>query len=407
MHRGRAVARAGEAEAEPQEAALGAAVEAGEVDDLVDGEPGDGARPFRRLVGEMRLDVGAEIGVPREIRAIDQALFQQHVHHGERQGAVGAGPQHEPDVGGLDGRRAIDVDHHELGAAFAPRPGDVGHDVDLGRHGIAAPHHDQVGLGHLARIGAEQLAHAGPPARFGRRDADRGLLPRIAHRMPQPVDAPTLDHTHRAARVVGPYRLGSMAEGRALEGLGDLVEGGVPRDRPELPAALGADPLQRLLQAVGMMDPLGVAGDLGAHHAVGVAVRGGAADPADPGRGQPLDLERAGARAIVRAGRLPEFFSHGRSEPPPGHGGKHRQSLHSRNAETGSSIARTPCVRRSRPKRTELATYAKSACSPAKRHHFSSSYCSARAKHSLSDARKICGDKRMAGIWAFGPAERS
>jgi hypothetical protein len=63
VHRGRAVARAGEAEAQPQEAALGAAVEAGEVDDLVDAEPGDGARPFRRLVGEMRLDVGAEVGV--------------------------------------------------------------------------------------------------------------------------------------------------------------------------------------------------------------------------------------------------------------------------------------------------------------------------------------------------------
>lgn len=107
-----------------------------------------------------------------------------------------------------------------------------------------------------------------------------------------------------------------MAEGRALEGLGDLVEGGVPRDRTEPPAALGADPLQRLLQPVGTMDPLGVAGDLGAHHAVGLAVRGGPSDAPDPRRGQPLDLERAGARAIVRAGRLPELFSHARSEPP-------------------------------------------------------------------------------------------
>ena len=116
----------------------------------------------------MRLDVGAEVGMARQVRAVGEALLQEHVHHGERQRAVGAGPQHQADVGGLDGGRAIDVDHCELGAALLAGLGDVGHRIDLRGHRIAAPHDDEIRLRHLARIGAEQLADAGAPARFGR-----------------------------------------------------------------------------------------------------------------------------------------------------------------------------------------------------------------------------------------------
>src|SRR6185312_3991799 len=112
-------------------------------------------------------------------------------------------------------------------------------------------------------IGAEQLADAGPPARLGGGNADRRLLPRIAHGVAQPLHAVALDHAHRAAGMVGPYRLGTVLPRSTLKRLGDLVERGLPRDRPEAAASLGAGALQRLLQAVGMVNPLGVARDLG------------------------------------------------------------------------------------------------------------------------------------------------
>src|SRR3546814_13932545 len=53
-----------------------------------------------------------------------------------------------------------------------------------------------------------------------------------------------------------------------------------------------------------MMNPLGVARDLGADNAVGIVVAARAAHLADARARQPLDLERAGARAVVRAGRV-------------------------------------------------------------------------------------------------------
>ena len=84
---------------------------------------------------------------------------------------------------------------------------------------------------------------------------------------------------------------------------GDDVERIVPGDRGELAAALGADAPQRTREAVGMMDALGVARDLGADHAGRVGIVLGAADTADGALVEDLDLERAGRRAVVRTGR--------------------------------------------------------------------------------------------------------
>src|SRR4051812_27395348 len=53
-----------------------------------------------------------------------------------------------------------------------------------------------------------------------------------------------------------------------------------------------------------MLDALGVAGDLRANDAQGVAVVARTRDPADAAVGQERHLQRAGARAIVRAGGL-------------------------------------------------------------------------------------------------------
>src|SRR3546814_3585297 len=90
------------------------------------------------------------------------------------------------------------------------------------------------------------------------------------------------------------------------ERLGNLVERLLPADLLGGVAAGAAlaDAPQRRGQAVGMMNPLGVARDLGADNAVGIVVAARAAHLADARARQPLDLERAGARAVVRAGRV-------------------------------------------------------------------------------------------------------
>ena len=88
-----------------------------------------------------------------------------HQRAGERH--VGTRPQDIGVVGGLHAGRAIDVDDNELGAVFTGT-GDMGHDIDLGRHRVTAPTDDQIGLGHFTGSGpiilptsARQPASAG------------------------------------------------------------------------------------------------------------------------------------------------------------------------------------------------------------------------------------------------------
>ena len=70
----------------------------------------------------------------------------------------------------------------------------------------------------------------------------------------------------------------------------------------EFARALLAHPLQRMLEPVGVMLALGVAGDLGADDAGGVVVVLGAAHAPDGALVDQLDFQRAGRRAIVRTG---------------------------------------------------------------------------------------------------------
>ena len=58
------------------------------------------------------------------------------------------------------------------------------------------------------------------------------------------------------------------------------------------------------------MHALGVAGDLGADHAVGVVEVARAPDPTDPVPRQAFDLEHTGAGTVVRAGGF-QNFRHG------------------------------------------------------------------------------------------------
>ena len=296
------VARPGEAEAEAQEAPPGPAVQPGEVDNVLFRQAGNLCRPGRRPAQDMALDVRAEVGQPGEIIPVRQPFGQDHLHHGERERAVGARAQDQRPVGRLHRRRVVDVDYHELGAALLAGAPDVAHQVDMGGDRIAAPHDDQVGFRRLGRVGAGQHADAGLPARGRRADANGRALFRIALGVAQPVEAPAADEAQGAAGMIGPDRLAAVAGLGAQKGLGDLVQGVVPGNRGEIALALGAGAAQRPAQPVRVVDALGVARDLLAHDAGRVGQFLVAPDPADARRRQALDFQGAGARAIVGAG---------------------------------------------------------------------------------------------------------
>ena len=144
------------------------------------------------------------------------------------------GQRRQMQVGDGGGRRPIRIDHDKLRAAFLSSTGYVGHDVDLGRHRIAAPHHDQVGFRHLAGIDTAALSNAGVPADFRQRSADRHLLPRIPHDVAQPVDPVALHQAHGASVIEWPHCLGAMLRGGVLKFTGDAIQRLVPRDAFEL-----------------------------------------------------------------------------------------------------------------------------------------------------------------------------
>ena len=230
-----------------------------------------------------------------------------------------------------------------LARAFPARRRDMGHHIDLGRDRVAAPDDDQVGFGHLASVDPALGADPGAPAGVGERIADRQIFARIAHRVAQPVDAVALHQPHRAGIVIGPHGLGAIALGRTGQRLGDLVERIVPGDRLEgiEARAFFADPAQRLREAFRMMLPLGVAGDLGADHTLGVGLRRSPSDPADAAPVEALDLERAGARAVMRAHAGHDVERQG-SAPP---------WRSTQNIGTGrlgrDAVNRSPCLLRS------------------------------------------------------------
>ena len=307
VHVGRPVAAAREPVAGADERPFGIAIEAGELLDLFDRQAGDSGGPGRAARLQMRLQSLRTIGKPRHVDTIGPVFPESDVHHRAGQGAIGAGPRRQMQVGRCRRRGAIRVDDDQLGATLLPGAGDMGHDVDLGGDRVAAPDHDQVGFGHLPRVDAALHADPGGPTDFGQGRADRHLLARVAHHVAQPVDAVALHQAHRAGEIEWPNRLGTMPSGDVGEIGGDAVEGLVPADPAELGGPAGTGAQQRMRQPVGVVDPFGIARDLGADHAGGVAVVLRPAHRADAAAVQHLHRQSTGRRAVMRADRGPDF----------------------------------------------------------------------------------------------------
>ena len=303
VHVGGPVARPAEAVAEAEKRALALAREAREGLDGRGRAAGDGGRPMRVARAQMLLELARRIRVAIEIVPVRPAIAEQAMHDRAGQRAVGAGPDQHRQIGLLHGGIHVDVDGDELCAALLAGAHRVLHHVDLGAGGIGAPDHHQVGLRHLARVGScDPPGTGGKPAEGGI-DADARMEAGIFLGVAQAVDAVAHDEAHGACIVIGPDRLRAVALVRALEALGDQIERRVPGDGNELTRSFRAPAQERHGQAIGMVRPLGVAGDLGADHARGVAVVLRATHAADGALVDDLHLERAGGGTIVRTGR--------------------------------------------------------------------------------------------------------
>ena len=127
----RAVSRARKPVTKPDEAAPGAAVEPGEIDDFVFAQAGDRRRPDRIAAREVRFETVGVVRVARHIGAVGIPFLEQDMHDGAGERPVGSRQRRQMQIGGLGAGGAVGVDHDELGAALLPRGRDMGHDVDL------------------------------------------------------------------------------------------------------------------------------------------------------------------------------------------------------------------------------------------------------------------------------------
>jgi len=104
-----------------------------------------------------------------------------------------------------------------------------------------------------------------------------------------------------------------MALGRPRQPLGHFVQGLVPADPLEAARSLRPAAPQGIAEPVRMVLALGIAGDLGADDAGRIGVVPRAPHLADAIAIEPLDLQRAGAGAIVGTGGMDDIQGHGRS----------------------------------------------------------------------------------------------
>ncbi len=301
MHGDRTIQMPGEAIAAADERPFGPAIERGELLDLIDAEPGDLGRPGRAARRQMGFQCRRIIGKGRHIGPIGMAVAKQHMHERAGQSGIGARLEREVQVRRRRRAGAIGIDHDQPGAARFAGGLHMGHDMNMGRHRIAAPDDQQIGRAHGQRIGAAAIAVPGAPAGHGQGRAERGVHAAVALDVAQAVDAVALHMAHGAGIVIRPDAFAAKAPFGVEERLGDALQRLVPADRLELSGALRAAAQQGPAEARGMVVALGVAGDLGADHAGGIGVGGAAAHLAQMRAVALLDLERTRARTIMRA----------------------------------------------------------------------------------------------------------
>ena len=117
--------------------------------------------------------------------------------------------------------------------------------------------------------------------------------------MAQAIDPIALHQAHRSGIVIGPHGFVAELLHSPSKCFSDLVERIVPTDRCEGPIPFGANPFEGGFEAFGVVNSFGIARDLGADHAIGVAIVLRTVDAGDRSRIDPLNFQRASRRTIV------------------------------------------------------------------------------------------------------------
>ena len=232
------------------------------------------------------------------------------------------------------------VDDHELRAGLA-RFLDEGNQVNARGRRIDAPEHDQPRV-HVVLVGdAGHLAVEAHVGRAGCRRAHGPREPRGAEPAPQRRIVGVLrEEPIRSAVTERQDGFGARAIANRHHPLGDVIQRFIPADAGEDAVALGPLPDRRVEEAVLAVDALGEAPHLAADVTAGARVLVAAIDFDDAAL-LDRDLERAGIRAVERAGGLDRRVS-------PGFGlcgASHMQPIISRRRSRAGEWA---AIRRSR-----------------------------------------------------------
>ena len=234
-----------------------------------------------------------------DVVLVDQSFIDQHLHHRQRQRAIGAGRERDVLVALFSAQAAIRIDRdHPRAAAF--RFLDASPQVHRRRDRIGAPQEDQLGVDEALHVHPDRAAECVGEAGLAGSRADRPVEQRGAEPMKKAaIHRRALHLPHRSRVAVRQDRL-RIARGDSRQFPGDRVERLVPADSRELSAALGADALHRIQQSVGRVRAVEIPRDLCAEDAIRRRMRRGALD-ADRDTVANRRLQRAGVRAIVRA----------------------------------------------------------------------------------------------------------
>src|SRR5271165_2230884 len=136
---------------DPDHRRLGGGVLPGQGADVIDRDAGLLRSPFRGVTLNALGQLLVSDGVIPDVGLIGESLADDDVHHGQRERAVGAGPDRDVPVR-VRGRPVPDrVDHHDLGAA-ALRLGHERPQVQVRRDHVAGPDEDVAGVNQALRI---------------------------------------------------------------------------------------------------------------------------------------------------------------------------------------------------------------------------------------------------------------
>ena len=252
--------------------------------------------------------------VARDVVAVEQALGDQHVHHAERERAVGAGQQRDvlrctsPPTGCGTGSIAITLAPRRFGLLHA-RP-----EVQVGDDRVGAPDQDQLRLVEALRVHADRAAErrleaglAGATSTACGRAARRRAGGRSAGPSSCTAPCPWCRRSCSGRMVCGSSAASAFRRAAISSSASSQVM------RSNLPSPFRPTRFMRIQQPVGRVGALEVVRDLGAQRAVGERHASGSpwifvATPSST-----VTSMRAGVGAVVRTGGAHHFVARLRS----------------------------------------------------------------------------------------------